>query len=228
MIGERLRNKEPQNGGLVRLADRAATEIREMIITDRLSPWELLSEVKLAKQLDISRTPIREAITQLEQEGLLRVVPGRGAFVVDLTNEDFREINTLRVVLEPLAAESAVRVIPDEAIEEQKGTWSRVAEDLAEHRPFSVDNLTDADDRLHWLFIDHCDNGRLRNFLSILRCQIARYVYISWNTRAYMEETVSQHLDVILALERRDIAELRIALERHITFNDKVFACRAR
>ena len=227
-MGERLRNKEPHNGGTVRLADMAAAEIREMIIADRLSPWEPLNEVKLAKQLDISRTPVREAITQLEQEGLLRVVPGRGAFVVDLTNEDFREINTLRAVLEPLAAESAVQVIPDKVIEEQKGIWLRVADDLAERRSFSVDDLTDADDRLHWLFIDHCDNNRLRNFLSILRCQIARYVYISWNTRAYMEETVAQHLDVILAMERRNISELRIALECHITFNDKVFACRAR
>lgn len=226
MIGESIANKKRREGMPGRLADQAAETIRNMVMENRFSPWEPLSEFRLAEMLGISRTPVREAITQLEQEGMLRVVPGKGAFVVELTKEDFREINSLRAVLEPLAAETAMHFIPEEKIAEQKDLWTRVAEDMKEHREIVVKILSEWDNRLHWLFIDHCDNSRLRNFLGILRCQMMRYVHAVWDTKAFMEETVEQHLEIIGALEKKNIELLREALIRHIEFNYTVYTYR--
>jgi DNA-binding GntR family transcriptional regulator len=191
---------------------------------NQFSPWEPLSEFHLARMLEISRTPVREAITQLEQEGLLKVVPGKGAFVVELTKEDFREINALRVVLEPLAAETAIHLIPAEKVAQQKVLWTAVAEDLKIRREVQAETLTESDNRLHWLFIDYCDNSRLRNFLGVLRCQTMRYVRAAWETRAFMEETVEQHLEILRAVEEKNVQNLIQALAKHIDFNNTVYA----
>ncbi len=226
MIGESIANKRRREGTPGRLADQAAETIRNMVMENRFSPWEPLSEFRLAEMLRISRTPVREAITQLEQEGMLRVVPGKGAFVVELSREDFREINSLRAVLEPMAAETAMHCIPEEKIAEQKALWTQIAAQLKERREISPTELTESDNRLHRLFMDYCDNSRLRNFLSVLRCQMVRYVYAAWETRAYMEETAEQHLEILLALEGENAQNLRRALEKHIAFNDTVYALR--
>ena len=228
MIKDSINNRKRQGRSIVRLADQAAEAIRRMVIEDRFSPWEPLSEFRLAQILEISRTPVREAITQLEQEGLLKVIPGKGAFVVELTKEDFREINTLRSVLEPLAAEASVRFIPIEKITEQKILWMRIAEDLEAHHEVSSGNLTEWDNQLHRLFMDYCNNSRLRSFLEILQCQTMRYVRATWETRAFMKETVGQHMEIILAAEGRNVQGLLQALGRHIDFNNTVYACRDR
>jgi DNA-binding GntR family transcriptional regulator len=224
LIGESIRNKKRPGGSMTRLADHAAEEIRRMVMQNQFSPWEPLSEFHLAQMLNISRTPVREAITQLEQEGLLKVVPGKGAFVIELTKDDFREVNSLRLVLEPLAAETAIHFIPMEEVIEQKALWTKIAEDLRARRDLSAEMLAESDDRLHWLFIDHCDNSRLRNFLGVLRCQMGRYVRATWETRVLMEETAEQHLEILRAVEEKNVQNLLQALARHIDFNNTVFA----
>lgn len=212
----------------MRLADQAAEALRHMVMENRFSPWEPLSEFRLAQMLEVSRTPVREAITQLEQEGLLKVVPGKGAFVVELTKVDFQEINSLRAVLEPLAAETAVSLIPPGKIAEQKELWIRIDADLKEQKEISAVYLTDSDNQLHRLFMDYCDNSRLRNFLNVLRCQTMRYIYATWDTKAFMEETAEQHLEIILALEEKNAQNLRTSLARHIDFNNTVYSYRDR
>jgi DNA-binding GntR family transcriptional regulator len=224
LTGKNIDGRKRSGGSMVRLADQAAEKIRCMIVEDLFSPWEPLSEFRLAQMLKISRTPVREAITQLEQEGLLKVVPGKGAFVIELTKEDFREINTLRAVLEPLAARTAVYFIPAEAVDEQKALWTRVAEELKAHGEVSAGALTEWDNQLHRLFMDYCDNSRLRNFLNVLRCQTMRSVHIAWETKAFMEETVGQHLEILQAVEEQNAQELCRALEKHIDFNNTVYA----
>jgi DNA-binding GntR family transcriptional regulator len=217
-------NKKREAGSKVRLANQAAEEIRRMIIENCFSQWEPLSEPFLAKTLKISRTPVREALTLIEQEGLLKIIPGKGAFVIDLTKEDFREINALRVVLEPLAAETAVYYISEETVNEQKVMWTKIANDIRADHEIPIIDLTEADNQLHWLFIDNCDNGRLRKFLGVLRYQMMRYIHVVWETKAFMRETVEQHLEILSAVEEKNVTNLRRALKRHINFNKTVYA----
>lgn len=205
-----------------KLADVAAARIRDMIIHGVLSSDEPLAEVHLAEELGMSRTPIREAISILEFEGMVRSIPGRGAIVTDIAKEDFIEINDIRVVLEPAAAISAMRMIPRNVISEYKTVWMRFLEDTRAGRGVSSQSLTEEDEKLHRLFIDYCDSRRLKNILSSLHHQAMRYIFAHWDTKEYVVETIIQHLDIVRAAEIADADLLKSSLETHLLSN-KIF-----
>ncbi len=205
----------------VRFAEKATEELRKMIIENRFAIGEPLSEVWLAELLDMSRTPIREAIGELCREGLLKMIPHRGAIVAEMSLKDVKEINDLRMVLEPLAAETAISRIPEEQIEEQLKAWNSLKEQLESGLAVSASLLSELDTKLHNLILDNCDNGRLREFLYVLRYQILRYVKASWETREFVIETVDQHLNILINLRDRDLGGVKSALEDHIAFNKR-------
>lgn len=219
MPENRLLLKEFRSRMAPRLADKAVDRLRRMIVENLFDSGEPLSEQGLAEMLGMSRTPIREAITQLEQEGLLRVVAGRGAFVVELTKRDFEEINDLRLVLEPLAAVSAMQSIPPAMLGEHLEVWTELLEQFESGREMSPAILSKKDDELHFMIILHCKNLRLRNFLRVLRFQIHRYVFAHWNTRERIGETIRQHLDILSSFSARDAVALEKALVEHIEYN---------
>lgn len=213
--------KKSRRGNVIRLADGAAENIRKMIIGNKFDPGEPLSELRLAEMLGMSRTPVREAITLLEQEGLLRVVTGKGAFVTELNRRDYQEVNDIRMVLEPLAAVSALNIIPPSELLGHKKVWMHFLSEFQDGKELSVEELADRDDELHFLYIDNCENVRLKNFLRVLRFQTNRYIYAHWSTKEYPEETIKQHLDIIRTMQKRDKKALRKAVEVHIEHNNR-------
>jgi len=204
-----------------RLAERAAEAIRGLIVGNAFEPGEPLSEVRIAEMLGISRTPVREAIGQLDQEGLLKIIPGRGAIVAEMRFEDIKGINDLRMVLEPLAAETALANIPAEEINRQRHTWERFLEQSEAGEEIASEALSEADTRLHALILDYCENARLRNILSVLRHQTLRYVFASWKTQLFVVDTIRQHLEIIRFIGERDSENLKNALRAHIEFNNR-------
>ncbi len=205
----------------LRLAERAAEAIRDLIVGNAFEPGEPLSEVRIAEMLGISRTPVREAISQLDQEGLLKIIPGRGAIVAEMSMEDIKEINDLRMVLEPLAAETALPNIPEEEVNLQLHVWEQFMEDFENGREISPEALSEADTRLHMVILEYCENARLRNFLSVLRHQTLRYVFASWKTQLFVGETIRQHQDILHFIAERDAGGLAGALRNHIEFNNR-------
>ncbi len=103
---------------MVKAAEHAYEAIRLQILSGSAAPGSHLVEVDLARRLRASRTPIREALRRLEAEGLVKVLPHRGARVTEWTDEDLREIYDLRSVLEAMAAERAAMRIDGEALSE--------------------------------------------------------------------------------------------------------------
>ena len=89
------------------LTDRVCAALREAITSGRLAPEERIKQERIAAELGVSRTPVREALHLLEREGLVRLVPRRGAIVQGFTAADVRELYELRELLEPAAAELA-------------------------------------------------------------------------------------------------------------------------
>jgi DNA-binding GntR family transcriptional regulator len=81
--------------------------IRRAILSNDYPPGTLINQAEIAKQLDISRAPLREALSQLQEEGLVRIVPYKGAYVADLTEKDIEEIYSLRSTLETFAVRRA-------------------------------------------------------------------------------------------------------------------------
>jgi len=215
--------KKPKNN--IRLADQAADRIREMIISEELPMGEPIAEIPLSNAFGMSRTPIREAISQLEQEGLLKTIPGRGAFVAEITIQDIHEINELRRVLEPLAIESAIEEITDQEICQQHKIWLNFKHqyDKTDKCPKS-DLLAIEDHKLHELFSKKCKNKRLRNFLNILRIQTLRYMSAYWSTEEYVNEIIDQHIEILESLKSRDLERAQKAIKKHIKFNRKFYS----
>lgn len=219
MQGEDHLSNIGKNRNVIRLADKAANEIRRMILHNKFDPGEPLSEPRLAEMLSMSRTPVREAITLLEQEGLLRIVGGKGAFVMELNKKTFMDTNELRVVLEPMAAVSSMFLVLPSIMSRHREVWTNFLQRLENGEDVPVVDLSDADDELHFSYIDSCENDRLRNFLRILRFQTDRYIYAHWSTKRFGVETIIQHLEIITAFEDHNADSLKKAIENHILCN---------
>ena len=100
------------------LRDVVFNTLRQAIITGEFAPGERLMEISLANRLGVSRTPVREALRQLELEGLVRIIPNRGAFVEGITKEDVKDIYEIRARLEGLCAKwAADRITKDQIAE---------------------------------------------------------------------------------------------------------------
>lgn len=206
-----------------KLAEVAAKALRDMIIKQQLMPEEPIAELRLAEALGMSRTPVREAISLLEFEGVVRSIPGRGAFVVELSKEDFHEINDLRVELEPLAAAAAMNFIAREIILEQICVWKKFLASVRKDGEIDAYGLTNADSELHSLFIENCNSRRLSNILRTLQFQTKRYVFVHWHTKARVEETILQHLEILAAMENLDKTQLKTSLRKHLEANNTFF-----
>ena len=206
--------------GSHKLADLAAIKIRDMIVSGELVSGEPLAEMKLADALGMSRTPIREAISQLEFEGILLSIPGRGAIVADMTIDDFMEINSIRIALEPLAAVASMNVIPRPVISRIKSRWEGFLHVLDVDGDLPTDELTEEDGRLHDMFTENCGNRRLKNILRVMQFQAKRYVFAHWDSKSFVRETVEQHLDIVNGLEQFDKEHVVRALEKHLEANN--------
>lgn len=102
---------------------KAYNWIKEGIDSCALKMGEPLPETFIANETGVSRTPVREALRVLEQDGYIKIVPLKGAFVSEISLEDVREIYDIRKLLEPFAALSAANRIPDSEIKEMSAEW---------------------------------------------------------------------------------------------------------
>lgn len=204
-----------------RLGGIAIERLRDMILTDKLKTGEPLNEIALAEEFGMSRTPLREAIALLESEGLVRVVPSRGAFVSDISIEDYKEINDLRICLEPLAATLAMDAIPEREINEKIQAWSRYKEMAGRGELLDAEEIARADGQLHDLIAKYCNNGRLRQFLSILAVQRSRQVLIMWRSQKFNDDVIRQHLEILECFNRHDAGALRRAMVEHLELNNR-------
>lgn len=179
--------------------------IRQAIVTGKLELGQHLAEIALSEQMHVSRIPIREALRQLEQEGLVTRYNNRGCFVMDLTNEDIREIFSLRAALESMAFEWAVKNVTPEDFHFLRGLivdQSQAAE-LGDYA-----RLAQLDMRFHETICGIARHSRLLKQWHTLhsQCQILlnrRFMALS----DYTPETVSEDHTLILdAFEKGDIS----------------------
>ena len=203
------------------LSDKIVDRIREMILNNKIATGETLNEIDLSQEFGVSRTPIREAISVLEQEGLIKIVAGKGAFVTELTISDYQEINELRAYLEPMAAVKSMDEISDAEIDEQIKIWRKLGEGVKEGRTYSNKEMAEFDQNLHKLLIDRCHNNRLSSFLWILRHQSIRYIFAVWQGADYYTANLDEHLKILQALKSRDKKHLELLIQEHVIINNR-------
>lgn len=197
------------------LSRQAYEQIKEAIVWAKFKPGECLSENMLARVMDMSRTPVREALKELAREGLVEILPGRGAFVKGISLKDLKDIYELRGVLECLAAQTAIKNITDAEIARAREEWLAV---LADHKREEVswERISILDNQFHNMIINKSDNLLLQEFMLLVNQKILLYQRLSAQASGDVEGTVRQHLEIIDLFKARDIEKLIPTLAGHI------------
>jgi DNA-binding GntR family transcriptional regulator len=178
--------------------------LRDAIVTGKLKPGERLKENGLASQMSVSRSPIREAFRQLEQEGLIVSIPNQGSFVKVFDEDDVREIFTLRSALEDLACEIILKEkkLHPEDLERLEAYIEQQKEAV---EAWDFDRLTRLDMDFHEFICKKSGLERLLKMWQSLRAQIQVLFYQRFQTLDWVPDTVDvDHSAILDALRQGD------------------------
>ncbi|MBC7344236.1 MAG: GntR family transcriptional regulator, partial [Clostridia bacterium] len=188
--------------------------LREAIIEGKLSPGTRLMEAQLAEDMGVSRTPVREAIRKLELEGLVVMVPRKGAYVADMSTKDAAEVFEIRAALEALAAGLAAQRITDEEIEELERLLIKFNECLG--KELDLQKVVDLDTEFHDVLYRASRNSRLMQILSTLREHIQRFRKLSLASPGRLKQAIEEHRRIVDAVADRNVALAQALAQEHI------------
>lgn len=195
------------------LRDIVFKTLREAIINGELKPGERLMEIKLAGEMGVSRTPVREAIRKLELEGLVIMTPRKGAEVASINEKDLREVLEIRRALEGLACVLASKKITDEQLGELKEINNELAQIISSS---DVEKIAALDVKFHDAIYNATGNGRLIVGIHQMKEHIFRYRREYIKDLKNRESIVNDHNRIIEALEKRDGDAAGHETEKHI------------
>ena len=183
------------------LRSKVFNQLQNDILNGLYQPGESLIETKLSEVLGVSRTPIREAIRQLELEGLVRSIPNKGAIVKGISAQDIEDIYTIRMLIEGLAARWATEKITAEELEELKE-----AIDLEEFYTTKNDisHLLQFDSRFHDIIFKASKSKPLMHTLSTFHHHVQRARSISLNCPGRARLVLEEHKAILQAIIERD------------------------
>ena len=196
------------------LKDEAYQRIKTLILSGGLDGGDTLDMERLASELGISRTPIREAFLMLEQEGLVETVPYKGTFVIDVSKRDVKEIYQVRELLEALAVRLATPLIPDEELEEIQTLFALIRDEIDRG---DFERYFGSDTQFHDLIARHSGNDVLQQVLGALTDRIYRVRIFSRNRPGYhMQQSFQDHCLILEAIMERDAAKAERLMAEHI------------
>ncbi len=196
------------------LHDEVAAQLRERIFAGELMPGTFLDEVKLAELLQISRTPLREALKVLTAEGLVRHEPRRGSFGYEVTEKDLDEIFPVIALLEGRCAHEAAAHATDQDIELLQDMHDKLQKHAKARR---INDYYAVNFAIHEAIIQLADNRWLAIVIADLRkiLKLARLQQLHAPGR--LDQSLSEHLAVFAALKARDPAGAEAAMRTHLT-----------
>lgn len=195
------------------LRDVVFNTLRQAILKGELKPGERLMEIQLANKLGVSRTPIREAIRKLELEGLVLMIPRKGAEVAEITEKSLRDVLEVRQALEKLAVQLACDQITKTQIREIKEA-ARTFQNVL--KGGNLTEIAEADEHFHDMINLATDNQKLIWLLGNLREQTYRYRVEYLKDEAVYPRLLEEHESLIRAIERRQREWAAEIICRHI------------
>lgn len=196
------------------LRDVVFNTLREAILRGDLVPGERLMELQLAAKLGVSRTPIREAIRMLEQEGLAITIPRKGAIVAGMTEKDMQDVLEIREALEELSVQVACDKITDEEIAQLEKNMKNFELSL---KIGDLKKMAQADVEFHDVIYQATDNPKLISMLNNLREQMYRYrVEYLKNPQNY-EQLLKEHEAIYRGIVEKDKDAVTNTIRKHIS-----------
>lgn len=195
------------------LRDVVFNTLREAILKGDLKPGERLMELQLASKLGVSRTPIREAIRMLEQEGLAVTTPRKGAEVAKMTLKDMEDVLEIRDALDELAVRIACQKISDEQLkqlEDMKELFEKSTQ------TGNVKKIAEADVTFHDVIYEATGNPKLVTLLNNLREQVYRYRVEYIKDPKNYPTLIAEHEAILESLKNRDVKNAVEAMHVHV------------
>ena len=190
------------------LADEVADHIRDAILTGRLRPGTRIDQDAIAKDMGVSRLPVREALISLDQEGLIRTLPRRGAYVERVQREDIADHYQLFGTVAGLAAARAVARLDDEGLARLEAVQNEMSHS---DNPHEQERLNF---EFHRIINTACGSRRISSLLKMLTRSLPMH-YFEF-VPEWPEQALHQHADIIEAFRRRDPAGAQRAMEQHL------------
>ena len=195
------------------LRDVVFDTLRQAILTGQLQPGERLMEIHLADKLGVSRTPIREAIRKLELEGLVLMIPRKGAEVAQITEKNMQDVLEVRKALEELSVQLACERITPEQVEEMK----MAAEDFRKVlKSGDVTKIAEADVKFHDIIFAATNNQRLITLLNNLREQMYRFRVEYLKQKECYPQLLEEHDKLIALISGGEVEEACELMGCHI------------
>ena len=215
-------NKQGTGHNLRELVIKA---VRDDILSGGLMPGKRLIEKKLAAQIGVSRTPVRDALSKLEQEGFVEIIPHRGAIVSVIKNKDIRNVLEIRGVLEALAARLSCAYVSDgflSNLNQAKNAYEKAVEED------DLTKMTQRDIEFHDIIYAASGNEKLIQLINNLRDQIYRYRVTALRDRDYRRDVVFQHQRIFNALSCANSEKAAKAALDHINSQEKTMVTEER
>lgn len=195
------------------LRDVIFNTIREAIIVGELKPGERLMEVQLADKMGVSRTPVREAIRKLELEGLVEMLPRKGAHVADLSVKDIMDVLEVRSTLDGLASSLSASRITDEELKELKHVQIQFANYVEKD---NLQGTVKKDVEFHDIIYHSSRNDKLIQIINNLREQAQRFRVVYLKDYSNPKDIITEHAEIVEAITNRDVLAAQLAAQKHI------------
>lgn len=208
------------------LREVVCESLRDAIRKGILKPGQRIMEIKLAEELGVSRTPVREAIRKLELEGYVVMMPRRGTYVADMSIRDINEIFEIRTALESLSNGLAAEHITEDELEHLQrllvviGGYIKEYEDGPD-REAAMDKIVKTDIEFHDLLYHAARNNRLVGIISNLRDQLTRFRTLSMSYPGRLEATLDEHREIVETIANSDGRAARKAAVHHMENSEK-------
>ncbi len=195
------------------LRDVVFNTLRQAILKGELAPGERLMEIQLAEKLGVSRTPIREAIRKLELEGLVLMIPRKGAEVAKISEKSLKDVLEVRRSLEELAIELACQRMTDADLADMERAQRTFQEAVKKGNAMEI---AESDEAYHDVIYNCTRNMRLVQILNNLREQMYRYRLEYIKDEDKRKILLLEHEKILKALRGRHLAEAKSAVREHI------------
>lgn len=193
------------------LKDQTTEVLRDHIVSGRIPPGTKLVERELGAQLGVSRAPVRDALTELEKEGLV-VTQGNGRFVIKLTKRDVHELYQIRLVLERLAVTLAAQNNTPENCAKLEQSLQEMRDAVTQH---DRAKHIEADVAMHWLVWQQANNQHLLRMLTSMIGPV--FMFVANNASAFdWHETLKLHEELTACINAGNVAAAVASMERHL------------
>jgi DNA-binding GntR family transcriptional regulator len=189
------------------------SKLREDILTGRLVAGEKLTEMKICNKYGVSRTPVREALRQLEMDGLIETIPNRGAFVIGLSEQDIDDLLVLRVQSEVQAVRWAIERITEEELDELQETFEFMEFYTMKN---DIPKMLTINMAFHQIIYNATHNRMFAQQLTTYQLYLRHCDPSNYYAPNYLRNVLAEHREIFDAFLERDVESGAAAMEKHM------------